>query len=447
MRRSRHTLHNISYNRSSTVRILTVTSSYPKYRGDTTAPFIASITKALAARGHELTVVLPARADLDPEPVAGVRFCPFRYAPTQGLSVFGYAEALRADVTLKHQTYLAAPLALLAGAGRLLAESGREHYDVLHAHWVVPNGAMAWPASRARRLPLVVSLHGSDVFLSEKKGPFRSAAKLAFERASAATACSDDLATRALALGARERPEVIPYGVDAAEFRAEPSRGQTLRRTLGIDDETIVILAVGRLVRKKGFEYLLDAAAKLNRPHRPDRQARKFGKFAIVIAGKGDLGSELERRAEALRVPGDTDVAAAAVTVALVGNVDRAALPAYFAMADIVTVPSVRDAAGNVDGLPNVLLEAMASGRAIVASDVAGIPQVIRDGRDGLLVPEQDPDALAHAIESLARSKKKRDELGASARKRAVEAFSWNLVGERFEFVLRSVAETRRRAS
>ena len=415
------------------MRILAVTSSYPKYRGDTTAPFIASITKALAARGHELTVVLPARADLDPEPVAGVRFCPFRYAPTEGLSVFGYAEALRADVALKHQTYLAAPLALLAGAGRLLTESGRDHYDVLHAHWVVPNGAMAWPASRARGLPLVVSLHGSDVFLSEKKGPFRSAAKLAFQRASAATACSNDLASRALALGARERPEVIPYGVDAAEFRAESPAGQTLRRTLGIDAETIVIFAVGRLVRKKGFEYLLDAAAKLKRADR---------KFAVVIAGKGDLGSELERRAETLRV---RDLGR--LRVDLVGNVDRAALPGYFAMADIVAVPSVRDAAGNVDGLPNVVLEAMASGSAIVASDVAGIPEAIRDGRDGILVPEKDPEAMAIAIASLAQSKKRRDELGASARQRAVEVFSWNLVGERFESVLRSVAEARRRAS
>ena len=433
-------LTTLVYNRRSAVRILTVTSSYPKYRGDTTAPFIASITKALAARGHELTVVLPARADLDLEPVAGVRFCPFRYAPTQGLSVFGYAEALRADVAVKHRAYLAAPLALLAGARSLLAESGREHYDVLHAHWVVPNGAMAWLASRARSLPLVVSLHGSDVFLSEKKGPFRSAAKLAFQRASAATACSDDLASRALALGARERPEVIPYGVDALEFRAEPSAGRKLRRTLGIDDEAIVIFAVGRLVRKKGFEYLLDAAAKLNRPDRPAGKVRKFGKFAIVIAGKGDLGSELERRAEALRVHDDTNVD-------LVGNVERAALPGYFAMADIVVVPSVRDAAGNVDGLPNVLLEAMASGSAIVASDVAGIPQAIRDGRDGLLVAEKEPEALANALASLAQSKKRRDALGASARKRAVETFSWNLVGERFESVFRSVAEARRQAS
>lgn len=408
------------------MRILTITSSYPKYRGDTTAPFIASITKALAGRGHELTVVLPARSDLDLEPVDGVRFCPFRYAPTEGLSVFGYAEALRADVALKRQTYLAAPLALFAGARRLLAESGRDRYDVLHAHWVVPNGAMAWPASRARGVPLVVSLHGSDVFLSEKKGPFRSAAKLAFQHASAATACSDDLATRALALGARAKPVVIPYGVDADAFRAEPSTGQALRRKHGIRGDAVVVFAVGRLVRKKGFEILLDALARLD-PY-----------VSLVIAGKGDLASELEARAAALGIR---------ERVELVGNVERGELPGYFAMADIVAVPSVRDAAGNVDGLPNVLLEAMASGSAIVASNVAGIPQAIRDGRDGVLVPEKDPEALAHAIEALVQSGSKRDELGASARARAIESFSWNLVGERFESVLRSVAEACRRAS
>jgi glycosyltransferase involved in cell wall biosynthesis len=415
------------------VRILTVTSSYPKYAGDTTAPFIASITKALAARGHELTVVLPARSDLDPEPIPGVRFCPFRYAPTEGLSVFGYAEALRADVALKHQTYLAAPLALLSGAKRLWTESGRQRYDLLHAHWVVPNGAMAWPASRGRKLPLVVSLHGSDVYLSEKKGAFRMAAKLALTRASAVTACSDDLAQRSLALGASQRPEVIPYGVDGGLFRLSveaSERARTLRRDLGIDPATIVVFAVGRLVRKKGFEYLIDAAATLSRA--------ESGSFAVVIAGKGDLHAELEERARAKRVQD---------AVMLVGDIDRPSLPSYFAMADIVVVPSVRDAAGNVDGLPNVLLEAMASASAIVASDVAGISQAIRSGRDGILVAEKDPEALAAAIASLAASEEKRSALGESARTRALEAFNWNLVGERFESVFRTVAQTRCRTS
>ena len=406
------------------MKILTITSSYPKYAKDTTAPFIASITKALASRGHELTVVLPAHRDLALEPVPGVRFCPYRYAPTESLNVFGYAESLRADIALRSATYLAAPLALVSGTQKLLSESRRERYDVLHAHWVVPNGAMAWPVSKARGLPLVVSLHGSDVFMSEKKGAFRSAAKLAFSQARAATACSNDLAVRSLALGATEKPRVVPYGVDTRLFGNEPSE---LRPSLGIEKDAIVILAVGRLVHKKGFEYLVDAAGAVE--EKPLR---------LVIAGKGHLGPALEERARQAGVYDRTH---------FVGNVERDALPDYFAMADIVAVPSVRDGAGNVDGLPNVLLEAMASGTAIVASDVAGIPQAIRAGEDGLLVPEKDPGLLAEALRKLASSSDLRKKLGASARKRAEQAFSWDLVGERFESVLRSVSEARRRAS
>ena len=406
------------------MKILTITSSYPKYARDTTAPFIASITKALASRGHELTVVLPAHRDLDLEPVPGVRFRPYRYAPTQGLSVFGYAESLRADVALRGATYLAAPLALVSGTQKLLSESYRERYDVLHAHWVVPNGTMAWPVSKARGLPLVVSLHGSDVFMSEKKGAFRSAAKLAFSQARAATACSDDLAMRSLALGATEKPRVVPYGVDIGLFGDEPPE---LRQSLGIEKDALVILAVGRLVHKKGIEFLVDAAAALGQEA-----------LHVVIAGKGDLRPALEERARQAGLYDRTH---------FVGNVERDALPDYFAMADIVAVPSVRDGAGNVDGLPNVLLEAMASGTAIVASDVGGIPQAIRAGEDGLLVPEKDPGSLAEALRKLASSSDLRKTLGASARKRAEQDFSWDLVGKRFESVLRSVSEARRRAS
>ncbi len=412
------------------VRILTITSSYPKFDGDTTAPFVASITEALASRGHEITLVLPARSDLALQPIEGVRFCPYRYAPTEGLSVFGYAEALRADVALKGATYLAAPLALLSGATRLLLEARRERYDVLHAHWVVPNGTMAWPASVTLGLPLVVSLHGSDVFMSETKAGFGRAARLAFSRAQRATACSEDLATRSLALGAREKPCVIPYGVDASMFDPNGADGgESLRTQWGLSSDTVVVVAVGRLVHKKGFEYLIDAASKLGASE---------PRVHVLIVGKGDLQSELEQRAKEAGV---------SERVSFAGNVERDELARYYQMADILAVPSVRDRAGNVDGLPNVLLESMAAGRAIVASDVAGIPQALRSGRDGVLVPEKDAAALAEAIASLASSPSLRRTLGASARERARQEFNWNLAGERFESVLRSVAQASRQAS
>jgi glycosyltransferase involved in cell wall biosynthesis len=410
------------------LRILTITSSYPKFPGDTTAPFVESLTRELARRGHRLTVVLPARDDLRPAPIDGVRFHPYRYAPISALQVFGYAASLRADVGLRATTLSVTPLAALAGTLALLDEMRREPFDVLHAHWVVPNGALAALAGVASELPLVVSLHGSDVFLAERSRVVGLGARAAFRRASAVTACSSDLADRSLALGARRRPEVVPYGVDARFFRPRGAEATSLRKELGLESSSRgpVLFALGRLVRKKGFEYLLDAAAVVS---------KKGVSLELVIAGRGDLEGELRQRASRHEL---------ADRVHFVGNVERPELPGYFDLADVVVVPSVRDRSGNVDGLPNVLLEAMASEKAIVASDVAGIPEVIRSGREGLLVPEKDVAELSRAIERLCRDSDLRRSLGRAARARVEECFLWQNAGERFDAILRTVAKARR---
>lgn len=407
------------------MKILTVTSSYPKYPGDSTAPFIESITRSLAERGHELTVVLPARADLAPRPIRGVSFRPYRYAPAPSLARFGYAESLRADVALRWSALAVAPLALASGSTRLMAEARGGCWDVLHAHWVVPNAAMALPACWRSGLPLVVSLHGSDVFLSERNPALRRAARWAFARAAAVTACSADLAERGRALGAREPIETIPYGVDSDRFRPDPEAGARLRARLGLSGEQPVVLAVGRLVHKKGFEVLIDAAPRLLGPW-PD--------VKILIAGRGDLERALSERVARLGLDGVVD---------LVGNVSHAELPDFYAAATLVVVPSVRDPAGNVDGLPNVVLEAMAAGAPLVASAVGGIPQAVGHGRDGWLVPEKDAAALAEAIDRLLRSPDTQQALGEAARRRAREAFSWSRVGERFEALFAAVARAR----
>jgi glycosyltransferase involved in cell wall biosynthesis len=340
--------------------------------------------------------------------------------------VFGYAEALRADVGLRGRTLFVTPLAATSATLALVRELRRERYDVLHAHWVVPNGALAALAlGSSGPPPLVVSLHGSDVFLSEKSRAVAVGARAAFRRARAVTACSGDLADRSIALGARERPEVVPYGVDTELFRDRRRNGGGLRTSLGLDPRSTVLFALGRLVRKKGFEYLLDAAAAVSKRGVP---------LSLVIAGRGDLAQELRELASAREI---------GERVRFVGNVSRADLPAYFDLADVVVVPSVRDASGNVDGLPNVLLEAMASEKAIIASAVAGIPEAIRSGSEGLLVAEKDVGQLSDAIERLCRDSDLRGSLGRAARARVEREFTWRRAGERFDAILRTVAAAR----
>jgi glycosyltransferase involved in cell wall biosynthesis len=162
-------------------------------------------------------------------------------------------------------------------------------------------------------------------------------------------------------------------------------------------------------VEKKGFAQLVEAAART-------------GGVRVVIAGEGDLRSALESQVRASGAP-----------VTLAGALPREAVAAALSEADVVVVPSVVDGAGNVDGLPNVLLEAMAAGRPLVASRVAGIPQVIEDGVSGLLVPPGDARALSEALRRLLREPDTRARLGEEARRTAVRELSWEVAARRFE--------------
>ncbi|MGB9723998.1 MAG: glycosyltransferase [Chloroflexia bacterium] len=406
-----------------------VTSSYPKYPGEVTAPFIEEIAAGMAALGHEVHLLLPHHPDLRRGPVErGVHLHPYRYAPCRALAVWGYAESLAADVEVRGRTYLAAPLALSAGLLALLRLTRRERFDLLHAHWVIPNGPAAACAAGRRALPLVISLHGSDLYLPERQPWLRPLARWAFRRASAITACSTDLARRAIALGAPAgRLTVIPYGADPQTFHpADPAERERLRAELGLSPGEPFLLAVGRLVRKKGFDILIRALPQV---------IQEVGPVRLVIAGRGDLQEELAALAGRLGVQD---------RVILAGAVERDRLPALFRSCDLLVVPSMHDERGNVDGLPNVVLEGMASGVAIVASEVAGIPQVISSEESGLLVPEQDPQALAAAIVRLLREPQLRARLGREARRRVEAELNWPAVARQFEQVYRQVTGGKR---
>jgi glycosyltransferase involved in cell wall biosynthesis len=179
-------------------------------------------------------------------------------------------------------------------------------------------------------------------------------------------------------------------------------------------------MTMGRLVYKKGFSYLLRAAPVVLGDY-PDT--------LFVVAGDGGLRPELEGLAESLQIQKH---------VLFTGHIPWGQTPSFLTMADIFVVPSVQDQAGNLDGLPNVLLESMASGCAIVASNVAGIPEVVQDDKNGLLTPQGDERALAHAICRLLSDRQLRHRLGGAARETAIEKLSWVHVGVRIAAILQT---------
>jgi glycosyltransferase involved in cell wall biosynthesis len=392
-------------------------SSYPRFHGDSVGSFVEPIAQGLAARGHEVHVVAPWHPKWDrPKIEHGVHFHLFRYAPTVRLNTFGYAEGMRADVRLRTSAVAIAPLAMLAGWFKALRVAKKRKATLIHAHWVIPGGVIGAAASRKR--PLVISLHGSDVFVAEKHRVLRSAARIAFSRASWVTACSEDLRSRAVGLGASAgRSSTIPYGVDSARFKPDTEARRRGRELLGIFGNGPLVVAVGRLVKKKGFDYLIDAATLLK---------TQYPNVRVVIAGDGDLDASLKARAAAAGVGGH---------VQFLGTVSHSLVPTLLAAADVAVAPSIHDDAGNVDGLPNTVMEIMASGTPLVATPAGGIGAVAIDRMTARLVPERDSRALAEAIDELLRQPALRSMIGARARTQVCEDYSWSHVAEQFELV------------
>lgn len=399
-----------------------VTTSYPRFAGDAVATFMEPIATGVAARGHAVDLVAPwtplwRRGGQD----AGVRFHLYRYAPAHGLNTFGYAAGMRADVRLRASAMLVAPLALTSGWRMTRRVAHRTNADLVHAHWVIPSGAIGAAAAGSR--PLIISLHGSDVFVAERSALARRAARVAFRRAAWVTACSEDLASRAERLGADPgRLTVIPYGVDTGRFAPSADIRRTTRARLGLAPDAPVVVAVGRLVEKKGFAYLVDAARTL---------AQDFPMLRVVIAGSGDLDAALRQRA--------TDNGLAD-RVLFAGTVPHDEVPHLLAAADVVAAPSIRDDAGNVDGLPNTVMEMMASATPLVATRAGGIGAVATDGETAALVPERDPGAMAAAIAGLLRDRPRATTLGARARALVCRAYGWPRAIDAFDAIYRSVA-------
>jgi glycosyltransferase involved in cell wall biosynthesis len=418
------------------LKILMLTSSYPKFSGDVTAPFIEAIAQNTQALDHEVTVLMAYHPDLQRQAVEnGVSLQTFKYAPLRSWNIWGYAASLEADVKVRKTIYFLLPLVLISSFFKMWRLTGREQFDVIQAHWVIPNAPVAVLVGWLRKLPVVISLHGSDVYIAERLKPVGWVARWAFRRAAAVTASSPDLLARAQKLGAPTDPArgvVIPYGADPTTFHQlsvrplfqqaihtkHPAPVDTdfhhLRKRLHLESSSQILLCVGRLVYKKGFEYAIRALPAV---------LQDFPQTQLVIAGKGDLLTELQALAAEIGVTSH---------VRFVGAVPHNQVVDYLRACDLFLLPSVIDKNGNVDGLPNTLLEALAVGKAVVASEVAGVPLAVRDGENGRLVPPGDATKLASVINELLGNSVLRQRYGQAARQVIEQELNWPKIAGRY---------------
>ena len=272
------------------MKIAFLTSSYPRFPGDGTAPFIQSFAQTLAKLGHYVEVVTPYDPLVKDMDTGNVVLHRFKYAPRNDWHTMGHARSLEADAHLRLSAYLMLPFFLCAAFVNLLRVTSRQKTEIVYAHWVIPNGIPAALVAFLRRVPLAVSLHGSDIYLAHKYPLFGLATRWVFHRAAVVTACSPELKQIALELGAPSDTLLLPYGADPVKFNPA-LRNEEQRRFMKRENGEIIVSSLGRMVPKKGFHIAVEAFGEVKAVC---PQAR------LVLGGEGPSLKELSSQANRL---------------------------------------------------------------------------------------------------------------------------------------------------
>jgi glycosyltransferase involved in cell wall biosynthesis len=387
------------------MRVLVITKIFPNSLEPLSAPFNLQQIGALARRCDvevlEAIPYLPLA-----RPLSGALSAPPRAARLAALPARECVHGV--DVTYLRQLYvprLGLPVAVPLYLASLLPYRERlRAADVILATWAYPDGCAAVLAARACGKPSVVKVHGSDVNVVLRTRAARAVAARILPMADAVVAVSRPLSEELVRLGVpAERVHLVANGVDASIFHLRDRAA--MRRTLGVPADAQVVLFVGRLEPQKGVHELLEAFVRVR---------ERLPRAHLVLVGSGV--SDERVRAQVAR----WDRGAAR----MLGAVPHAEIAAWIGACDVVTLPSW------AEGTPNVVLEALASGRPVVGSRVGGIPDLLRDERCGIIVPPRDPSALADALVTA---------LGRRWDENAVRAGgprSWNESAEALESVL-----------
>ena len=376
---------------SPPVRLLTFSTLYPNAAQPQHGVFVENRLRHLLASGAATAhVVAPCPwFPLDhPRFKAWSRFARVpRYEVRHGIDIHHPRYALPPKVGM-----LAAPFSLYLGAlptVRRLRAAGYD-FEVIDAHYFYPDGIAAILLGRHFGRPVTITARGTDLNLIPDYALPRRLIRYAADRAAGLITVCAALKDSLVALGvAPERVRVLRNGVDLALFR--PQERLAARARLGLTGPTL--LSVGALIARKGHDLVIRALPSL-----PE--------FDLLIAGEGEERGALEALAQSLGV---------ATRVRFLGPVPHDRLPEIYTAADIMILASSRE------GWANVLLESMACGTPVVASDVWGTPEVVAGPAAGRLMTERTPESVVEAVRALSAQPPER-----AATRRYAESFSWD---------------------
>lgn len=377
-------------------KLLVTASTFPRWEGDTEPRFVLDLSMHLA-KEFDITILVPAtKGAKNRETIGGLNIIRYHYFPIHRWETLCYPGAIIPRIREKRLRVLLVPflfVSLYFHLLKLLPE-----FDIVHAHWLIPQGII----QSFFKTPYVVTGHGGDV-TSLNRGIFRKLKIRSLKNAERVTVVSGYLDERIKELVPGLQTHIIPMGIDRTRF----GKKYCVKNYWGgVQTGRKVVLFVGRLAEKKGVTYLIKAMEKID--------------ALLVIVGDGPLRKKLEHQASNIKEK-----------VKFIGSRTHEELKTIYASADIFAAPSITADDGDQEGLGLVILEAMCSGLAVVASDSGGIRDVVRDGYNGLLVEEKNSIELADKIRILLEDEELYSRIVRNSAETAAQ-YDYNVLAQKF---------------
>jgi glycosyltransferase involved in cell wall biosynthesis len=407
------------------LRVCLLTSNFPRWPGDATTPFVLHLAGDLRTLGVDVEVLAPhASGAALTEVLDGVPVSRFRYFwPEKGQTLCYQGGALL-NLRRSWSNWLKLPLFVACELFALTRLLRHGPFDVIHAQWILPQGFVAVLAGHLARVPVVVTVHGGDIF-GLRGAMLRWFKKFTFRHAFAVTANSSvtEAAVREV-VGADCNIHRIPMGVAVPDLGATSETRDVgglgggfarteLRRRHARGNGPLLIF-VGRVIEEKGVEDLIRAVALL-RTELPD--------LTLLVVGDGPTRNAFEDLVLSLDV---------ADRVHFTGWVQNEQVSAFLAASDIFVGPSKPAPDGWIEAQGLTFCEAMAAGLPVIATRSGGIVDIVKDGETGLLVDTGAPDQIAAAIRRLVREPELGYRLAVSGQQWVRENFSRKATAEKF---------------
>ena len=393
-------------------KLCIVTHSYPRFEADWRSNFIESLARAYAGQGVDVSVFVPFAISFDRPPVdsSGVKIVSYRYMPFDSWHTVGYGHSMKSDLAINVFDMLLMPFLMLVGIVKLAMLLRKEKFDIIQAHWAVPNTLIAVLAKYLACSPVKIftSFPGSDVTVITRLGRLGKFLAKIIAKSDYLSCNSSDLREDLVQAGLdKSKIDFVIYGVNQKKIFFSGVERALLRNTLEVSGDDIVLLLIGRFVPKKGFSTAFEALKYITR-------SRK--NIKLVVVGSGPL---LEEYSDILRKDQTEQF------VTFIGEIPTQELGKYYSACDIFLMPSCRLPS---DGLNVVVPEAMACGRAVVASRVGGNDLVIFDGVNGYLHDENSPQQLADFVIKLVDDPAMMQKMGENSLQLVRDRFNWNAI-------------------